>query len=744
MPSFDDHDYVMGLVRAAQEADDDLRQEARDAHLFINKKDGQWEPYWWNQCKGKPRMTFDMTSPVVDQIAGEMERADFGITVDPLSGGADKESAKILNGLVRNIQAMSNATHIFNQGSRGMVTSGLDGWRVVQKFVDGDSVDQDLAIEPISNFLDRVWFDSGAEMQDRSDARWATVMQGLLKDDYDARWPEGSGMSVSENRQGCAYYDKPDLIMVGELLYKKPFDRELVQMDNGQVLEVNNDYKKVRDELQALGIAEKTRRTRKSHKVYSRFYDASGWLEDEKETVFSFIPVVPIYGNFSVFENKTVYYGAVRALMDYQRSYNYSKSEALTQIALSPRPKIPMTPSMMEGHTKELAELNVSNDPVLPFNPDPQLPGYIPQQGQGAQVNAGLATFAIDMENGIARAAGFTAANMGESTNQQSGVAIKALQDKSNIGTTKYWSAREIATCHTGRILIDAIPRVYDSERTERILDDSGSASMVVLNESVPDEETGEVVRLNDLSKGKYDVVCSAGASFQNKQQETVAALLEMAQADPSIILENGDILFGNIDAPGMNLIAERKRDQLFVNGMIPESQMTEEELEELQQSEAEQAQQGEQPDPMMVAAQAAMGEAQAAQSKVDLEREKAGIDIQIKQADLQFKAQKQQLDQQKQELDFAEKQAKLGLTQEQFDFNSFVQQQQLFMQQQKAQSDAVAQAVDNLNKQANTLKTIREAAGVDSIVGPGNVEAYIDQAEIVQESQESFDSGQI
>jgi hypothetical protein len=744
MPNYDDHKQVMDMVTTAQGSDEDLRQESRDAHLFIHKKDGQWEPYWWNLNSGKPRYSFDMTGPVVDQIAGEMEQADFSIKISPASGAASKEDAKIYAGLTRSIENQSNATHVYNCAGREMVTGGISGWRVVTKHIDDDSFDQDLAIEAISNFVDRVWFDEASEMQDRSDARWCVVMQGLLKADYESRWPDGSGMAVSNGRISNAYFDKPDMVMVAELLYKKPYDRELVLMTNGDVYEVDDGYKKVVDELALIGVTEKDRRKRKGHKVYSRFLDANDWLEEEKETVFDFIPVIPTYGNFNIFENKATFSGAVRSLMDYQRVLNYSESRAIEEVALAPRAKIPMTDAMMDGYETELSTLNTDSSPILPFNADQNLPGYIPQQMGGAQVNQGLAVISANMKDGIARAAGLFAANMGEGINSQSGVAIKALQDKGNVGTIKYFGSQEIAICHTARILINAIPEIYDTERQVRILGEDGSSSMATLNELVPDRQTGETVKLNDVSKGKYDVVCSSGPSFQNKQQETVAGIMEMAQLDPSIIPENGDILFGNISAPGMDLIAQRKREQLFNNGGIPESQLTDEELEELQIAQQEQAQQEEQPDPLMVAAQAAMGEAQAEQAKVDLDREKAGIEFQVKQADLQIKSQKQQLDQQKQEMDFAEKQAKASLAQDQFDFSAFMQQQTLMLEQQKAQSAAMAQAVDNLNKQANTLKTIREAAGIDSIVGPGNVEAYIDQAEILQESQESFDSGRI
>jgi hypothetical protein len=717
MPNYSNHQDVIELLRRAQQSDEDLRQEARDAQLFIHKKDGQWEPYWWNINTGKPRYTFDMTGPVVDQIAGEIEQADFDIRVSPASGEASKQDAKTFDGLIRNIENQSNASSIFSSAARSMITGGLDGWRVVTKYVDDDSFDQDLAIERIPDFIDRVWFDEASVEPDRSDSRWCVVLHAPLTEDYKRRWPEGSEQGISQNYLASAYYDKPDVIMVGELLYRKPYDRELVLMNNGDVYEVNEDYNAIIDELAQEGIVEQSRRKRKGYRIHSRYFDASDWLEPEKETVFSQVPVIPTYGNFSVFENKVLFSGAVRSLMDYQRVFNYSESRAVAEVALAPRAKIPMTEAMMEGHTDELAILNVDDSPVLPFNPDPQLPGYIPQQVGGAQVNQGLTMISANMKDGIARAAGLFAANMGEQVNDQSGVAIKALQDKGNIGTSKYFKAQEIAICQTAKVLINAIPRVYDTERTIRILGEDGAISMATLNEQVLDNETGRIVTVNDLSKGKYDVTCSAGPSFQNKQQETVAGIMEMANVDPSIIQENGDILFSNITAPGMDLIAERKRNALFQAGLIPEEQMTDEEFEELQVIQ----QQPPQPDAMMVAAEAEMQKAQAEHQKNEMAMQKAAMEFEIKQNDLMLKAQKQELDLQAKMLDLQRKEQELEM--------------KFLEQQQKAGLDAAKTMADIENTEADTDKKEAETAKImvetgstvkDMLNGSGEIEINV------------------
>ena len=59
-------------------------------------------------------------------------------------------------------------------------------------------------------------------------------------------------------------------------------------------------------------------------------------------------------------------------------------------------------------------------------------------------------------------------------------------------------------------------------------------------------------------------------------------------------------------------------------------------------------------------------------------------------------------------------------------------------MAQQKMQMEQQAAILDGMKSQAETLKTLKDAMGVDTIVGPHNQEAYINQAVAITEAQES------
>ncbi len=693
---YDSHQTVINLMAAAQQADHDNREKARESHLFVDKRDGQWEPYWWNNNAGKPRYTFDMVNPIVDQVTAEIEQSDFDIKVSPQSGPASKETAMVMDGLIRNIESMSRAKEIYINAGRGMATAGYDGWMVSHKYADEESFDQDLVIEPVPNFIDRVWFDPASYRQDKSDAQYAFLLHPVSKAEYASRWPEGSEASVSDDREGDAYYDKAEVIVVGQLFYVKRKPMELVLMSNGAVYEATDDFEKVVDELAAAGLTEVRRRTAYKNVVCSHFYDATDWLEDEEETIFDRVPVIPVYGNFKITENKTIYWGVVEKLLDPQRVLNYSMSREIEEGALAPRAKYWMTLTQGAGHEDSLSTLNTNSDPVQFFNVDPENPGP-PQQNGGAQVNPGLRTISESMRQLIGQTAGMFAANMGDNPGLQSGVAIERLQSKGDNGTVKYFRALETAIAATGDLLVKTIPKVYDTRRTVRLLYEDNTAEMITLNDTVIDNQTGEPVTLNDLTKGQYSITCRAGPSFRNKQQETIETIIEIAKVDPSIISMSGDILLNAIPTSAAMQIGERKRLQMIAQGLIPASQMTEEETQQMQQ---QQQNQGQQQDPNMVLAQAEMAKAQAEQLRAEVEMQK----LQLETARIQLETQKfqasMQMDQANVQLD--------GFNAETQRMNTQIKAQEAGVRIQKDSIQAQGMQIDNQLKVVSALNPFR------------------------------------
>lgn len=695
-----DQNYIemIKLLEESQEAEYDNRQMVREAEHFLHKRDGQWEPQILSRFAGKPRYTFDECGPIVDDIMGEMQTAEFGLKVRPSGNMATMQMAKIYDGIIRTLQNISNAKSVFMDAARAMVGTGFSGWRVVQAYRDDDSFQQDLMIKPIHNFVDNVWFDSGAAERTMADANHCWVLTSMTKSDYESRFPNGSGMSVGSNITSQVYdYKKADEVIVGEYLYRKKRTRELALMSDGSIYEMDENFRKVLDDLARQGITIVRTRKRPYHDVYQKLFDGQGWLSGANKTVFNYIPIIPVFGEFLISENKVIYKGVVEKIRDAQRVINYAESRKIEEGALAPRGKVWMTKDQATSDDvrRSLRTLNTNMEPVQFYD---FVDGQNPPQYMGAPAsNPGLVETSQSAQSFIQRVSGTFDEARGAAPAHRSGEAVGLLQKKSDNPKRKWFSAVEVAIEHTCRILIKAIPKVYDTQQEMVLTGLDGTTETITIREKVRDAQSGQIVELNDLSKGSYDVVCTSGPAFQSRQQETVTAINEMAAIDPTIMELGADILLSNINAPGIDQIAERKRLQMINAGLIPMNQLKDVEKKMVEQKKAQGGDMSaiDRANLQIAAAQEAdvKGKNTERAAKLELEQQK----LQLKQMEMQMRSQ--------------------------------LEDKKLAQAQQQQMLDALTAINDQVKTQAETLKLIREAMGADAVVSKSSARAFEQQS---------------
>ena len=138
-----------------------------------------------------------------------------------------------------------------------------------------------------------------------------------------------------------------------------------------------------------------------------------------------------------------------------------------------------------------------------------------------------------------------------------SGKAIRGQQMQQDMTNFHYYDNLVRSMKHTGRIILDLIPKIYDRERVLRIIGYDGKPEMVTVNERVQDEMGVEKV-LNDVTVGEYDVYMDTGPGYQSKRQEAVEAMMPMISTNQELFNLAGDLVFRNMDFPGAEVIADR------------------------------------------------------------------------------------------------------------------------------------------------------------------------------------------
>jgi predicted NBD/HSP70 family sugar kinase len=163
-------------------------------------------------------------------------------------------------------------------------------------------------------------------------------------------------------------------------------------------------------------------------------------------------------------------------------------------------------------------------------------------------------------------------ASLGAQGNETSGRAILARQQEGDTATFAWIDNLARSIQHAGKILVDMIPRVYDTERVVRILGEDEADKMVPINTTDP--QTGQLI--NDITVGKYDVAITVGASYQTKRLETADSMMQFVQAFPQAAEVAGDLIAKNMDWPGADEMGERLKKTL-PPGLVDDEDMPEE-----------------------------------------------------------------------------------------------------------------------------------------------------------------------
>jgi hypothetical protein len=134
-----------------------------------------------------------------------------------------------------------------------------------------------------------------------------------------------------------------------------------------------------------------------------------------------------------------------------------------------------------------------------------------------------------------------------------SGKALAGQQNQVDLSNFHFYDNMTRSIRQTGKIILDLIPKIYDTERVMRIIGSDGQPDMTTINQA---NAIGEV--LNDVTVGEYDVVMDTGPGFQTKRQQAVESMMPLLTGNAELFNIAGDLVFRNMDFPGADVIADR------------------------------------------------------------------------------------------------------------------------------------------------------------------------------------------
>jgi hypothetical protein len=389
---------------------------------------------------------------------------------------------------------------------------------------------------------------------DGSDMAWCIISEVKDKDAFKEQYPKASVSADFDHTTGESYADwfTPEGIRVVEYFEKSTVPRKLLLLQDGNTVFADElpEGATVEDG-KSLGII-----VRERNVDYPKitWYKATGAeILEREDWAGIYVPVIPVNGEETWVEGRRVLRSAIRWAKDPQVLYNWARSNAVETLAMAPRQPFIGTAKMFEGHESQWSQSHRKPMPYLLANVDPQAPGMLPQRQLMSNIDNGALQEAQMAADDIKATTGIFDASLGAKGNETSGRAILARQKEGDNATFIFTDNLARAMKHAGRILVDLIPKIYDTERVVRLLNQDGSEGWAKINQVDP--VTGE--KRLDLSVGKYDVVVDVGPAYSTKRMEAADGMIQLVQAAPQyapIILPR---LAKNLDWPEADEIAE-------------------------------------------------------------------------------------------------------------------------------------------------------------------------------------------
>lgn len=523
------------------------------------------------QTNSRPSLTINKTRQHCLMIINDAKKNKPSVNIRPVGNGATFEAAQTFEGVCRHIEYISNAEAAYDHATTFQVQCGIGYWRVITDYASEDDFDQEIFIRPVKDPRS-VFLDPDIKEADGSDARYGFVFDDMPKDLYDLEFPKdkdgGTHAPLGSTADGWVTKDYVRVAEYYRVREKKDLLLAVTDPDSGQVSMIRRS--KIPPELRPEIMADPATRKREvTDPVVEWFKIGGDKILDRTIFPCRYIPLVRVIGEETVIDGVMDRKGHTRALIDPQRMYNYMSSAAVEFGALQSKTPWVAPVRAIEGYVTYWETANTVNHSILPYN-DRDDTGKEIAAPRRQEPPVSAPAFLDGMKvaaNEMMMVSGQYEANMGQKSNEVSGKAINERQRQGDTATYHYIDNLAMAIRFTGKILVDLIPKVYDTKRVIRIMAEDGTPSEVMLDPNAKQAYVEQQAKQNEEVKaifnpnvGRYDVEADVGPGYATRRQEAWNAFVQIVSQNKELMPLIGDIMFQNADFPGADEISARLR----------------------------------------------------------------------------------------------------------------------------------------------------------------------------------------
>jgi Phage P22-like portal protein len=588
---------AMQRFKQAEDAEARWRRDALEAFNFYIGEQWPVDIKAQRDRDRRPCLTINRLKTFKRLICNEMRQQRPAIQINPVGDGASTETAQIEQGMIRHIEVNSDAEVSYDIADENMVIGGLGWLELSTRFRPGKTMQQEIhigaATNPFMHYGDPTTIES-----DKSDSQFHFKIRDYTRAEFEKEFPNTEAASLddfSSVGDNAKDWLMKDAVRVAEYWYMEYQDSVLYQLADGSIVE---------EEPEGGDEDNPTVSKRNWQKPVCMWckitaVDIIDGNEDNtagRETVWDSIPNVPVIGEERDINGKRYIVGMVHDAIDPQRQFNYWETACTEKIALANKAQWKAYAEVLEGFENEWASSNRENKAVLRAKAVMKGEELLPLP-ERIDAEAAIEAMAQMRQSGAANIEAVTGINdamIGRVRPDESGKAVLARQKQGDVSNLNYSDNSARAKRRVGRLILPAIPKVYDVPTIMRIVNPDGTTQHVVTHVGAGQKDDATallkqnpaIAKMFDLSVGTYDVTVSVGPSYQTKRQEAVASIMALLQAAPQVLSLVGDLLVGNMDwnqAPEIS-----KRLKLWVMQQNPWLQTEEGDTPQIQAQKAQ------------------------------------------------------------------------------------------------------------------------------------------------------------
>ncbi len=525
----------------------------------------QWAPEELMKRKSgnRPAIVINKCKPAVDQIEGDIRQNPPGPQVHPVGPASDGDSADIIEGLIRFIEYDSSAKTAYSTAGKYLGASGYAVMELETAYSDDRSDEQKLLINSVED-PSTVFFDPTSRKANREDASWAGRIRQLSKNEYIAQFGDKRKVLQPRGVQSALGWIKDvatgssDMALLDDWTGKGdgPFyvcEFSMMEIERVTSRLYSDRIWRYEDDLVPKGARPLPgdENTREVPKRKLRLYtvDAFETLADTDwlGTLHKWIPVL---GPEIYIDGKLYRLSLISGALDPSKALNYC-ANTMIEIA-GYMPKSPWlgpegsfdNPRWETANSEYWAYLEYTPVHVVnPADPGQSTLAPPPQRNMWEAPIQWLLALKASFSDDIKAVTAIYDPSLGAQKGEQSGRAIEQLRSESSVGN--FWAPdnlhRAIEVLYNQICVI--APKIYSSNRVISIVRPDSQHEIVEINREFPDgidPATGKKGKTNNITLGQYICRVTAGPSFETRQQEALAIIMDFVKASPQSIAVPG------------------------------------------------------------------------------------------------------------------------------------------------------------------------------------------------------------